>query len=277
MSNPATPAKIGRYIFVSADFLFDLWEDSNRLSIFCEAKGTYNCCKRQGLPCRILPPQPRRRGLCIVRDDFFIEKSSLTHAVAPPLRNRSRSSRLFGCKRPHDGFVSLPPCFGFEPSVLLFRFKLADTFLYLLIFCLICGRIRTVCPSFAKQKGHIIVASDKACLVESCHPSHVVADFVSFATTFLLKSHLSLTPSLLLSETGHAQVACSVVNALTTALFRYHPVSGLNRAYCFFHFKLADTFLYLLIFCLIYGRIRTVCPSFAKQKGRRPYGRMKNE
>ena len=32
------------------------------------------------------------------------------------------------------------------------------------------------------------------------------------------------TPSLLLSETGHAQVACSVVNALTTALFRYHPV-----------------------------------------------------
>ena len=31
--------------------------------------------------------------------------------------------------------------------------------------------------------------------VESCHPSHVVADFVSFATAFLLKSHLSLTPS----------------------------------------------------------------------------------
>ena len=117
--------QISRYIFVSADFLFDLWEDSNRLSIFCEAKGTYNCCKRQGLPCRILPPQPRRRGLCIVRDDFFIEKSSLTHAVAPPLRNRSRSSRLFGCKRPHDGFVSLPPCFGFEPSVLLFSFQIS--------------------------------------------------------------------------------------------------------------------------------------------------------
>ncbi len=44
-------------------------------------------------------------------------------------------------------------------------------FLYLLIFCSIYGRIRTVCPTFAKQKGHIIVASDKACLVESCHPS----------------------------------------------------------------------------------------------------------
>jgi len=205
----------------------------------------------------------------------FLLKSHLS--LTPSLLLSETGHAQVGCKRPHDGFVSLPPCFGFEPSVLLFRFKLADTFLYLLIFCLICGRIRTVCPSFAKQKGHIIVASDKACLVESCHPSHVVADFVSFATTFLLKSHLSLTPSLLLSETGHAQVACSVVNALTTALFRYHPVSGLNRAYCFFHFKLADTFLYLLIFCLIYGRIRTVCPSFAKQKGRRPYGRMKNE
>ena len=42
---------------------------------------------------------------------------------------------------------------------------------------------------------------------------------------FIGKSHPSLTPSFLLSETGHAQVACSVVNALTTALFRYHPVS----------------------------------------------------
>ena len=36
---------------------------------------------------------------------------------------------------------------------------------------------------------------------------------------------LALIPLLLLSETGHAQVAGSVVNALTTALFRYHPVS----------------------------------------------------
>ena len=43
---------------------------------------------------------------------------------------------------------------------------------------------------------------------------------------FYWKSHPSLTPLFLLSETGHAQVACSVVNALTTALFRYHSVSG---------------------------------------------------
>ena len=38
--------------------------------------------------------------------------SPRTHSAAPPFRNRSRSSRRFGCKRPHNGFVSLPPCFG---------------------------------------------------------------------------------------------------------------------------------------------------------------------
>ena len=34
---------------------------------------------------RIHLPPPRRRGLHIVRDDFF-QKSSLTHSVAPPLQ-----------------------------------------------------------------------------------------------------------------------------------------------------------------------------------------------
>ena len=92
------------------------------------------------------------------------------------------------------------------------------------VFCFrLFGRIRTDSPSFAKQKGHKIVASDKACLVGFCHPSHVVASYISLAAIFY---RLALIPLLLLSETGHAQVACSVVNALTTALFRYHPVSG---------------------------------------------------
>ena len=102
----------------------------------CAAKGTYNRCKRQGLPCRILPPQPCRRGLCIVRDDFFI------------------------------------------------------------------------------------------------------------------KSRLSLTPSLLLSETGHARLACSVVNALTTALFRYHPVSGVNLSHCF----LSQSSRYIFCICRFFVR-----------------------
>ncbi len=45
-------------------------------------------------------------------------------------------------------------------------------------------------------------------------------------------------PSLLLSEAGHAQAACSVVNALATALLRYQPVSAVSLSrelsLCFF-------------------------------------------
>ena len=112
---------------------------------FAKQKGHINCCKRQGLPCRILPPQPRRRKLHIACGDFL---SSRTHFAAPPLRNRSRSSRLFGCKRPHDGFVSLPLCFGL---LLVFQTQ----------FCIYCFLFRfpagfePISPSFAKQKGHI--------------------------------------------------------------------------------------------------------------------------
>ena len=37
----------------------------------------------------------------------------LAHSVAPPLRKRSRSDFLFGCKRPHDENPSLPTFCGF--------------------------------------------------------------------------------------------------------------------------------------------------------------------
>ena len=73
------------------------------------------------VPVQVRSPAPSRRVLYIVRDDFFIEKSSLTHAVAPSSRNRSRSSRLFGCKRPHNGFVSLPPRFGVIKSNIIYK------------------------------------------------------------------------------------------------------------------------------------------------------------
>ena len=40
----------------------------------------------------------RRRGLCIVRDDFSFQKSHrLTHAVAPPLRKKLPALSLFAC------------------------------------------------------------------------------------------------------------------------------------------------------------------------------------
>ena len=49
-------------------------------------------------------------------------------------------------------------------------------------------------------------------------PYHVVVCFVSLATAF---GCLSLTMQLLLSRKNHARLACSVVNALTTAHCRY--------------------------------------------------------
>ena len=99
---------------------------------------------------RSRPSPPRRRGLRIVRDDFSFEKSS-PHALrrlpsygarnsllafasrnfdrcanksslhlpqaavgcVAPFRKKSHSSRLLGCKRPRNGFVSLPTFCGF--------------------------------------------------------------------------------------------------------------------------------------------------------------------
>ncbi len=63
---------------------------------------------------------------------------------------------------------------------------------------------------------------------ESLRADHVVASYISLAATFflyLIESHLALIPLLLLSEASHAQVACSVVNALATALYRYQLAS----------------------------------------------------
>ena len=48
---------------------------------------------------------PRRRLLRIVRNSLWL---SLTHYTTPPFPQKSRSVRLFGCKRPHDGSLSLP-------------------------------------------------------------------------------------------------------------------------------------------------------------------------
>ena len=48
---------------------------------------------------------PRRRLRRIVRNSLWL---SLTHYATPPFPQKSRSARLFGCKRPHDGSLSLP-------------------------------------------------------------------------------------------------------------------------------------------------------------------------
>ena len=58
-------------------------------------------------------------------------------------------------------------------------------------------------------------------------PYHVVVCFVSFATAF---GCLSLTMQLLLFRKNHARLACSVVNALTTARCRYQLLRIADRA-----------------------------------------------
>ena len=42
-------------------------------------------------------------------------------SIAPPFRNGARASRLFACKRAHDGFVALPPRFGSAPAARGFK------------------------------------------------------------------------------------------------------------------------------------------------------------
>ena len=50
-------------------------------------------------------PTPRRRLHRIVRNSLWL---SLTHYTTPLFPQKSRSARLFGCNRPHDGSLSLP-------------------------------------------------------------------------------------------------------------------------------------------------------------------------
>ena len=116
---------------------------------------------------RFPPLPPRRSKLYIACSDFF-QKSERAHAAAPPFCKRSRSARLFGCKRPHDGLLSLP------------------TF---------CG-LRGFKSTYKKRKNIFFIAL-----------RHVVADCISFATTFLcfaskVISHLFRRSSF--SAKGHA-------------------------------------------------------------------------
>ena len=74
------------------------------------SKEVFRRVPQEGLQSNFDPfcPCHRRRGLCIVRDDFFFLKSHrLTHAVAPPLPKKSLTFR-----GPHK--FAAQPC-GFEP------------------------------------------------------------------------------------------------------------------------------------------------------------------
>ena len=62
---------------------------------------------------------PRRRLHRIVRNSLWL---SLTHYATPPFPQKSRSACLLGCKRPHDGLLSLPTFADFgQPQGLSLR------------------------------------------------------------------------------------------------------------------------------------------------------------
>ena len=61
---------------------------------------------------RIQPAQPRRSKLCIACSDFFVKIRAHTRRTPLLFRKRSHSARLLGCKRPHNGSLSLPSFCG---------------------------------------------------------------------------------------------------------------------------------------------------------------------
>ena len=73
---------------------FVLYRSQQPLAVFCGLRTT----------ARVVPTA-RRSLLRIVRNSLWL---SLTHYATPPFPQKSRSARLFGCKRPHDGSLSLP-------------------------------------------------------------------------------------------------------------------------------------------------------------------------
>ena len=52
---------------------------------------------------------------------IFCKNKPSARSLAPPFRKKSRSAHLFGCKRPHDGFGSLPTFCGDAGRLHLFR------------------------------------------------------------------------------------------------------------------------------------------------------------
>ena len=62
---------------------------------------------RSKTACRATPARAASSTPAAYRARRFT-KSPLTHFAASPLRKRSRSVRLLGCKRPRDGSLSLP-------------------------------------------------------------------------------------------------------------------------------------------------------------------------
>ena len=111
-------------------------------------------------------------------------------------------------------FVSLATAFGclsLTTQLLLFRKNHAR---------LACSVVNALTTAHCRYQLLRIADNRKPC------PYHVVVCFVLLATAF---GCLSLTTQLLLFRKNHARLACSVVNALTTAHCRYQLLRFADR------------------------------------------------
>ena len=64
-----------------------------------------------------VPSLAPRRSKVRFAPAYFLsatENKPSARSLAPPFRKKSRSAHLFGCKRPHDGSLSLPTFCEFE-------------------------------------------------------------------------------------------------------------------------------------------------------------------
>ncbi len=61
-----------------------------------------------GVWVQVPSPAPRRRKHHIACGDFFTKVTGALIPLRLLFRKKSRSARLFSCKRPHDGSLSLP-------------------------------------------------------------------------------------------------------------------------------------------------------------------------
>ena len=114
----------------------------------------------------------------------FCKRKISARFLAPPLRKKSRSRRLFACKRAHNGSGSLPTFCG----------QIARIFCWVIIHFKSVMNTRTI----------------------------VVADSAEFATIFL-QNYRSIAPSLLLSAKGHTALRLLVCKRTRNASARYQP------------------------------------------------------
>ena len=124
-----------------------------------------------------------RRVFCIKTRLHLIGCRSF-FARVPGTGKKARSAHLFGCKRPHDGSLSLPPFCNSAPH----------------------GAIGIIFERFSH------VGASKACSDFLCEYKKSVACAVAAPLSHVCPERVK----------RHARLTCSVVNALTTARCRYH-------------------------------------------------------